>query len=84
MASIFSSTRWPTTSATSCGQLAMPNAVEPWSLTNLREKLIRISAKVVSHSRYVMFQMADVAVSRQMFADILMLIALLRGAARAG
>ncbi len=48
--------------------LAMPKAAEPWSLTSLREKLIKIGAKVVSHGRYVTFQMAEVAVSRQMFA----------------
>jgi hypothetical protein len=58
--------------------LAMPKAAEPWSLTSLREKLIKIGAKVVSHGRYVTFQLAEVAVSRQMFADILMLIARLR------
>ena len=58
--------------------LAMPNAAEPWSLTSLKEKLIKIGAKVVSHGRYVTFQLAEVAVSRQMFADILMLIARLR------
>jgi Transposase DDE domain group 1 len=58
--------------------LAMPTAVGPWSLTSLREKLIKIGAKVVSHGRYVTFQMAEVAVSRQMFADILSLIARLR------
>ena len=55
--------------------LALPKAAEPWSLTNLREKLIKIGAKVVSHGRYVTFQMAEVAVSRQMFAEILSLIA---------
>ena len=58
--------------------LAMPKAAEPWSLTSLREKLIKIGAKVVSHGRYITFQMAEVAVSRQMFADILSLIARLR------
>src|SRR5262252_2765068 len=58
--------------------LAMPKAAEPWSLTSLREKLIKIGAKVVSHGRYVTFQMAEVAVPRQMFADILSLIAQLR------
>jgi hypothetical protein len=55
--------------------LAMPKAAEPWSLTSLREKLIKIGAKVVSHGRYVTFQMDEVAVSRLMFRDILMLIA---------
>ena len=58
--------------------LGMPAAAEPWSLTSLREKLIKIVAKVFSHGRYVTFQLAEVAVSRQMFKDILMLIARLR------
>jgi hypothetical protein len=58
--------------------LAMPKTAESWSLTSLREKLIKIGAKVVSHGRYVTFQMAEVAVSRQMFNEILSLIARLR------
>ena len=58
--------------------LAMPKTVERWSMTSLREKLIKIGAKVVSHGRYVTFQLAEVAVPRQMFADILSLIAELR------
>ena len=58
--------------------LAMPKAAEPPSLTSLREKLIKIGVKVVSHGRYVTFQMAEVAVSWQMFAEILMPIARLR------
>ena len=47
-------------------------------LCGLREKLIKIGAKVISHGRYVTFQMAEVAVSRQMFQEILSLIARLR------
>ena len=58
--------------------LAMPKTAQPWSLTSLREKLIKIGAKVVRHGRYVIFQMAEVAVPRQMFADILSGIAHLR------
>src|SRR3954453_17906245 len=58
--------------------LAMPKTVERWSLTSLREKLIKIGAKIVSHGRYVTFQLAEVAVPRQMFAEILSLIARLR------
>jgi hypothetical protein len=58
--------------------LAMPRTAEPWSLTSLREKLIKIGAKVVSHGRSITFQMAEVAVPREMFADILSLIAGLR------
>jgi hypothetical protein len=58
--------------------LAMPKVAEPWSLTSLREKLIKIGAKVVSHGRYVTFQMAEVTVPRQMFQEILSMIARLR------
>jgi hypothetical protein len=58
--------------------LAMPKAAESWSLTSLREKLIKIGAKVVSHGRYVTFQLAEVSVSRQMFAEILSLVGRLR------
>jgi hypothetical protein len=48
------------------------------SLTSLKEKLIKIGAKVVRHCRYVSFQTAEVAISRHLFADILRLIAELR------
>jgi Transposase DDE domain group 1 len=58
--------------------LAMPKTVEGWSLTSLREKLIKIGAKVVSHGRYVTFQLAEVAVPRRLFAEILSLITRLR------
>ena len=39
-------------------RLALPKCVEHWSLTTLREKLIKIGAKVAPHSRYVFFQLA--------------------------
>jgi hypothetical protein len=35
----------------------MPKTAEPWSLTSLREKLIKIGAEVVSHGRYVTLQL---------------------------
>ena len=58
--------------------LATPEPIKNWSLTSLKEKLIKIGAKVVSHGRYVAFQMAEVAIPRQMFQEILRLIAELR------
>ena len=58
--------------------LALPKEVEHWSLTTLREKLVKIGAKVVRHGRYVTFQLAEVAVPRMLFAEILWLIAQLR------
>ena len=36
--------------------LAMPKVATPWSLTSLRERLIKIGAKIISHDRYVTFQ----------------------------
>jgi hypothetical protein len=58
--------------------LATPEPIKDWSLTSLREKLIKIGAKVVSHGRYIAFQMAEVAIPRRMFQEILRLIAELR------
>ena len=58
--------------------LALPEAVKQWSLTSLKEKLIKIGARIVSHGRYVTFQLAEVAVPRNLFAEILRLIAELR------
>jgi hypothetical protein len=58
--------------------LATPEPIKEWSLTSLKEKLIKIGAKVVSHGRYVAFQMAEVAIPRNLFADILRLIGELR------
>ncbi len=58
--------------------LVLPDAVEQWSLTTLREKLVKIGAKIVRHGRYIVFQMAEVAIPRDLFADILRRIDLLR------
>jgi hypothetical protein len=52
-------------------RLALPKKVRDWSLRTLKEKLIKIGAKVVRHSRYVIFQMAEVAVPRALFCEIL-------------
>ena len=58
--------------------LAIPEVIAEWSLTTLREKLIKIGAKVVSHGRYVAFQMAEVAIPRRLFGAIVKRIAALR------
>jgi hypothetical protein len=58
--------------------LALPKEVENWSLTTLREKLIMIWAWIVPHCCYVTFQMAEVAIPRDLFADILRRIDRLR------
>ena len=58
--------------------LALPGEVARWSLTSLREKVVKIGAKVVAHGRYLVFQMAEVAVPRALFQGILTRIAGLR------
>ena len=59
-------------------RLALPPSVKHWSLTTLREKLVKIGAKVVRHAKYVTFQLAEVAVPRKLFRAILRRIAKLR------
>jgi hypothetical protein len=59
-------------------QTVLPRSVRHWTLTTLREKLIKIGAKVVRHSRKIIFQMAEVAVPRELFRAILQAIDRLR------
>ena len=65
-------------------QLVLPQPIKGWTLTTLREKLIKIGAKVVAHAKYVTFQLAEVAVPRQLFARILRQIAWLCPACASG
>jgi len=51
-------------------QLVLPKSIQGWTLTTLREKLIEIGAKVVTHAKYVVFQLAEMAVPRQVFAAL--------------
>lgn len=59
--------------------LATPEAIERWSLTSLRERLIKIGTRLVRHARYAIFQMAEAALPRAVFVGILGLINGLRG-----
>jgi hypothetical protein len=52
-------------------RLVLPRKIKHWSLRSLLVKLIKIGAKVVRHSRYVMFQMAEVAIDKRLFAEII-------------
>ena len=54
--------------------LTLTQEAEHWSLTTLRENLVKIGAKVVRHGRYITFQLAEVAIPRSLFANILCLI----------
>lgn len=62
-------------------RLVLPVSMKIWSMTTLREKLIKIGAKVVRHARSIIFQMSEVAVPRKLFAAILDRIERLRAVA---
>jgi len=58
---------------------ATPEPIERWSLTSLRDRLIKTGTRLVRHGRYAIFQMAEVAIPRDVFAAILTMINTLRG-----
>jgi len=58
--------------------LALPAEVKQWSLTTLRDRLVKIGAKIIRHGRTVTFQLAEVMISRGLFQHILGAITALR------
>ena len=52
-------------------RVALPRSICHWSMTTLRNKLVKIGAKVISHARYTVFQMAEVAVPKEIFEAVL-------------
>jgi len=59
-------------------RLVLPGKIKHWSLRTLHVKLIKIGTKVLRQSRYVAFQMAEVAISKEIFAEIISRINRLR------
>ena len=59
--------------------LATPDEIESWSLTSLRERLIKTGARLVQHARDAVFQFAKAALPQAVLAGILGLINGLRG-----
>jgi Transposase DDE domain group 1 len=52
-------------------RFALPSEVSHWSLSSIQLKLVKIGAKIVSHSRMTIFQMAEVAVPERLFRSML-------------
>ena len=52
-------------------RLGLPKAIKDWSLRSLQVKLIKMGGRIVRHARQIVFQLAEVAVSRELFAAIL-------------
>jgi len=58
--------------------LAVPDEVQQWSMTTLRQRLPKIGARIVRHGRSIINQIAEVMVSRRLFRQIRATIAALR------
>ena len=59
-------------------RLALPAAIKRWSLTSVQTRLIKIGGRLVRHARRLVFQLAEVMVSRDMFDELLERIGRLR------
>ncbi|MDA1349251.1 MAG: transposase, partial [Chloroflexi bacterium] len=59
-------------------RLALPEAIKRWSLTSIQTRLIKTGGRLVRHARRLVFQLAEVMVSRDMFAEMLERIGRLR------
>ena len=52
-------------------RFALPGEVSHWLLRSVQLKLIKIGARIISHARRTVFQMAEVAISGALFAEVL-------------
>ncbi len=59
-------------------RLGLPKAIKDWSLRSLQVKLIKMGGRIVRHARQIVFQLAEVAVPRELFGAILERISRLR------
>jgi Transposase DDE domain group 1 len=61
-------------------RLTLPKAVQEWSLRSVQLKLIKTGARLVKHARSLVFQTAEVAVPREIWASVFACIGCLRAA----
>ena len=61
-------------------RLCLPKAVKHWSLRSLQVKFIKIGGRLVRHARRLVFQLAEVAVPKEVFRQVLERIARLHPA----
>ena len=59
-------------------RLALPESMKHWSLTSLQTRLIKTGGRLVLHARRLVFQLAEVLVTREMLTGILERISRLR------
>ena len=59
-------------------RLVLPESIKRWSLTSVQTRLIKTGARLVRHARRLVFQLAEVMVTRAMFNEMLEKIGRLR------
>ncbi len=59
-------------------RLVLPEHMKHWSLTSIQTRLIKTGGRLVRHARRLVFQLAEVLVTREMLTGILERIKLLR------
>ncbi len=59
-------------------RLALPEAMQHWSLTSLQTRLIKTGGRLVRHAKRLVFQLAEALVTREMLTEILERISRLR------
>ena len=59
-------------------RLALPESVKHWSLTSIQTRMIKTGGRMVRHARKLVFQLAEVLVTREILTGILERISLLR------
>ena len=52
-------------------RLALPESVKHWSLRSVQTRLIKTGGRLVRHARRLVFQLAEVAVPREVFSALL-------------
>jgi hypothetical protein len=52
-------------------RMALPEAIKHWTLTSLQTRLIKTGGRLVRHARRLVFQLAEVLLSREMLAGML-------------
>jgi hypothetical protein len=59
-------------------RLTLPDMIKDWSLRSLQVKLIKTGGRMVRHARRIIFQMAEVAITGEVFTALLQRIDRLR------
>jgi len=52
-------------------RLGLPEAIKHWSLRSVQTRLIKIGGRLVRHARRWVFQLAEVAVPKEVFSGVL-------------